>query len=334
MPDADPEAWEAVPVTPAVLPPGAPPVLETVNPLQLVVPPEDAAPLSPPVELLPSGRAAVVADGSVRLGDGPDAPVLDVDAPPDARLAVDPVTGSLAIPAGATEVGPRGVAGQGPAATSLVVVDVEGDVARVGLGADEVLERLGPAWVDLALDGAPELLVATGAGDRGSRVVALGIDGARWEGPVGEELHVLGASFLGPDREVEIAAVRAPDGDGTLEWYRAVDGRLEVVARRSGYRTHVPGSANLDQAVLTDGTGDRRPDVVVPAADRQALAVLTRTARGAAEVLRLELPGPLATNVAAVGRADRPVVLGAASDDVLRLWLAAPAVDRDPPTTR
>ena len=329
VPDADPAAWVRVPVAPDALPPGAPPVLETVNPLRLVVPAADASPQSPPVELLPQGRAAVLADGSVRLGDGPGAPVLAVGAPPDARLAVDPVTGALAIPAGATDAYPHGAVGDELEASAVVVVGVDGAVTRLDLDDGEVLEGLGPAWVDLALDGEPELLLAASRAGTGTRVVALGTDGSRWEGPpTGRSnrwIHVLGASFLGPEREVEIAAVRTPHLGGVVEWYRPVDGRLEVVASLEGYRSHTFGSRNLDQVVLTDGTGDRRPDVIVPTLDQTALAVLTRTPRGAAEVLRLELPGPLATNIAAVGRAERPVAVGAATASGLRLWLAAPA---------
>jgi hypothetical protein len=329
VPD-DGSGWEVAPVEPSRLPAGAPPVLVTVNPLVLVSPPAGAAPLAPALPLLPSGTAVVLTDGRVRLGDGVDAPVLDLAAPPDARMAVDPVTGALAVPASATDRYPHGVLGDGVEPSAVVVIDAEGRTRTVVAADDEVFEGLGPAWVDLGGDGEAELAMVASRPDDGSRVVVVDADGRRIEGPpVGEArrwIHLVGAASLGPDRAVELVAVRTPHRSGTVEWYREADGRLEVVAALDGYRSHQIGSRNLDQALLTDGTGDRRADVIVPTADRRSLAVLARTDRapGAEEVARLDLPGDLVSNVAAVGRIDRPLVLAAADAATLRIWLAAP----------
>lgn len=331
----DGSGWAPVPVEPTRLPAGAPPVVLTVDPLVLVRPPDDGAPLAPPVPLLPDGVAAVLGDGSVRLGAGTDAPVLDVAAPLDARIAVDPVTGSLAIPAAATDRYDHGVLGDAVEPSAVVVVDPQGAVRTVAVGDDEVLEGLGPAWVDLGTDGEPELAAVVSRDADGARLALFDADGDRVDGPpagAGRWIHLVGAAFLGPDRETELVAVRAPHVLGAVEWYRQLDDRLEVVASLEGYRSHLLGSRNLDQVVLTDATGDRRTDVVVPTDDQRSLAVLTRTddPPGAAEVARVTLPGELVTNVAAVGRTDRPSVLAAADEATLRLWLTGPG-DRDRP---
>lgn len=334
VPDDDPAAFEDVPVVPDRLPPGAPPVVETVDPITLVAPPADGAPLAPPLRLLPSGTAAVLDDGAVRLGDGPDAPVLAVDAPPDARMAVDPVTGALAVPAGASDRYPHGALGDDVEATGVVVVDVDGAVRRIDVADDEVLEGLGPAWVDVEGDSTPELAAVVSSFGAGSRLVVFGLDGRRREGPpTGRSnrwIHLVGGTFAGSAGEIELVAVRTPHLTGTVEWYRAAADGLEVVAALDGYRSHVLGTRNLDLALLTDGTGDRTADVVIPTADLGALAVLTRVdeAPGAVEAVRLPLPGTLATNVAAAGRTNQPLVLAAATDTTLRLWLAGPG-ERD-----
>ena len=329
VPDDDPDAHHEVPVQPDRLPPGAPPVVETVNPLALVVPPDDAAPLAPPLRLLPDGRAAVLEDGSLRLGDGPGAPVLDVDAPLDARMAVDPVTGALAVPAGA-----EAPAGGGAGATGLVVVGVDGSVEVVATPPGEVLEGLGPAWVDLEGDGRPELATVVRSAAAGSRVVTFGLDGSRRVAPGGVGgIRLVGGTFLGPEGERELVAVRDGGGPPEVVWYRPGDGEgLEEVARLAGYRSDLEGTGDLDLAVLTDATGDGRADVVLPTADRRAIAVLARVAEppGAVEAARLDLPGPLVTNVAAVGRLRRPLALGVGTADGLRLWFAAPG-QRDAP---
>lgn len=327
--DDRPDQHEEVPVQPSRLPPGAPPVLVTVAPMALEQPPSDAAPSAPPLPLLPEGTAAVLADGSVRLGDGTGAPVLEVDAPPDARMAVDPVTGALAIPAGAG----RARRGESGGHSSVVIVDVEGVTDQVSLDRGETFGGLGPAWVDLERDGRPELATIVEHPDRRSAVTVLDLHAGRRQGPYvapGEGLHLVGASGLGADRQVELVAARSSSGAGSLEWYRPEGDRLDIVAAAEGYWAPAPGSDQLDRALLTDGTGDRRADVVVPTADMTALAVLTRTDAGSGvlEVVRLELPGALRSNLAAVGRVERPLVLAAATDDVLRLWLAGPG-ERD-----
>ena len=243
-----------------------------------------------------------------------------VDPLPDAR--VTELSGAaLVAPVGPTGRYDHGVLGDALEASAIEVRDGDGPVSRIAVGSAEVIEGTSAMVVELISDDlGPELLVTVSDGDDGARLRAYALDGSvvAESEPIGQGyrwLHQIGAGRLAPDGELEIIAVRTPHIGGSVEAYRLVDDRLELVASTSGYSSHQLGSANLDMALLADADGDGRLDVVVPTQSLDELAVLARTADGFSQLDRLALDGRLSTNVAATPTQGGGLVLAAGTDD-------------------
>jgi hypothetical protein len=239
---------------------------------------------------------------------------------PDTR--VTEVEGrALAALTGPTDRYRHGVLGDELEASAIDVRDADGLVVRVEVDDAEVIEGTSVMVADIAPDQpGPELLVTVSDPESGARLRLYGLDGrivAESE-PIGRGfrwLHQLAAAPLGPGGETEIIVVRTPHIGGLVEAYRLSGDRLQRVAALEGYSSHVLGSPNLDMAVLADGDGDGRLEVIVPTQDHRALALLARTAGGFEELDRLALEGVLATNVSATPSATGGLVLAAGTAD-------------------
>jgi hypothetical protein len=284
------------------------------------------APNSHPVPVA-GAVATVTRDGAVSVRSDGDPRSAAVEALPDARPVV--AGGRVAVLAGRTTAYGHGVLGDDVEATavSLVSPDAE-EVARLGAPEGTVFEGITPLAADVDGDGTAEFVATASDAQAGGRVVALDESGDHLVGPaVGTGFrwrHTLAVAPFGPGDEREVAVVKTPHVGGVAEFYgaRPDRGTLELVATSDGgYRTHTVGSRTLDGAVAGRVLGDDRWCLVVPDRERRRLVVLARTAEGdgVSTATRLDLPGTLTSNLAAV-TVDGEVHLAAGTADGLVVW--------------
>jgi len=268
--------------------------------------------------------AYVAADGALVLRRGRGDERLGVGAPPDARL-VAVGEGRYALYGDRTGRYDHGALGDTVEGGSLVVVDVRrGRVATtVTLDPPAVFEGLSPLVADVDGDGTPELVTTVATAADGARVRVYDTDGTELAtGPVDGPgwRHQLCVAPVGPDDTPELAVVRRPHVDWTVEFYRLADGDLTVTATREGYATHVYGSRNLDGGLGADLDGDGRTEFLLPAVERDSLAAVRRVGGRVEPAWSLSLDGVLRTNVAGVALADGRVAVGAGTAGEVRVW--------------
>lgn len=311
------------------LPAGAPPALAISpegNPTLVRAASRWGAPATHPV-LLPDLRVAwVESDGSLHI-EGADGEIaVPVDALPDSRILVD--DRRLLLVTGATVRYGHGVLGDAIEGGSLTIVDsVSGEIETViSVPAPAVFEGATVIWTDLDRDGVREIIATVSDAGCGARLVvfdeagnllargpAVG-RGDRWR-------HQIAVAPFGPAGELELVDVLTPHIGGVVEFYRLTDGRLEVVAQLSGFRSHTLGSRNLDMGLAADADGDGHVELVVPGQDLRELAGIRRSEAGAAVVWRVPLDGVMATNLGAAVSPDGSISFAVGrTDGVLRIW--------------
>jgi len=283
---------------------------------------DDGAAHTHPVPL-EDGWLYVAADGDAVIRRDGGSTRLDVDAPPDARI-VALGGGRYALYGGRTDRYRHGALGDTTEGSRLVVVDAERDRPAVDVVLDRptVFEGLSPLVADVDGDGADEIVTTVADSVDGARLRLYGTDGSELAtGPVYGPgwRHQLCVAPFGPDGGPELAVVRKPHVDRTLEFYR-FDADLRVVATQGGFATHTYGSRNLDGALAADLDGDGRTELLAPTSDRSTLGAVRRTHGGAETVWSLSLPGPLVTNVAGVALDDGRAVVGAGTAGGVRVW--------------
>ena len=289
----------------------------------LVDPPADCAAHTHPV-VVDGGLLYVATNGDVVVRrDGVEAR-LDARAPADVRpVRVDDE--QYALYGGRTTRYAHGALGDGVEGSRLLLVDaargrIEVDVT---LDAPTVFEGLSPLVADLDGDGDDEVVTTAAESTEGARIRAYGTDGDELAtGPVYGPgwRHQLCVAPFGPDGRPELAVVRKPHVDRTLEFYRLDDGDLTVTATHEGYASHTYGSRILDGGLAADLDGDGRWELLVPTTGRRTLAAVRRTGRGAERAWSLPLGGDLVTNVAGIAVGDDRLAVGAGTADGVRIW--------------
>jgi hypothetical protein len=170
-------------------------------------------------------------------------------------------------------------------AEGLAIRDGSGKVHVTALPGDAVFEDREARIVDLDRDGRSEIAVVVSRQGVGSLLALYGLrDGAltliaetppngrpnRWLNPSGV------GRFTGTD-EQQIAIVRRPHLDGTLELW-AFDGRgLVRRAEVSGYSTHRNGSRHQRLFATIPRPGGKGDLLALPTLDRSAVAILDFT---------------------------------------------------------
>ncbi len=308
--------------------PGQPPVLAVRgNSVRLATTPANALSSGVPV-YLDQDRAAYV-DNLRRLtvleADGtlwhPDLEVL-----PDTRVVqVSPER--VLVLAGPTNRYPHSALGDNLEATSVVAVTVgANEIETIYRSGDDVIETIAPLLADVDEDGIDDV-VLTVSNDAGIRVVVVSSTGGGVVATSDTTDRLLGwrqlvaVGPLGPGGETEIAEVLRPSTDGSVRFLRLSGGTLNVVAERTGYRSHEFGTRNLEQALAADADRDGQPEVIVPTPDRQSIAGVRHGPEGVAEMWVRPLGGTLATNIAALTRPNGTLSLAAATQEgSLRIW--------------
>ena len=240
---------------------------------------------------------------------------LDADAPSDARpVRVD--DGRYALYGGRTERYRHGALGDGVEESRLVVVDAASERAEASVTLD----------ADLDGDGDAEIVTTVADATDGARIGAYDVDGtelATGPGCGSGWRHQLCVAPFAPDGWPELAVVRKPHVDRTLEFYRLDDDGLTVTATHGRYASHTYGSRNVDGGLAADLHGDGRSELLLPTADHRALAAVRRASGGVERAWTLPLGGNLATNVVGVALDD-----GRCRDDRRGPDLARVARDR------
>ncbi|MBB2964845.1 hypothetical protein [Methylobacterium sp. R2-1] len=178
------------------------------------------------------------------------------------------------------------------------------------------------------LDGRPAVVAVTAQGAAGSglALAAKGKDGvwtlaaqtppqagkATDKGSDGAPLALAGiADFTGAGQP-QIAAIRAPDGEGVLQLWRFADGTLSLAGEGPGYAGPAAGEeADLAAPVLR---GSAPPDLALPVAGRSALALVSLKGGSPEERTRIPLPAPAAHGIAVLdaGGTARKILVGLA----------------------
>ncbi|AXG09344.1 hypothetical protein DU484_05375 [Haloplanus rubicundus] len=284
--------------------------------------PTDCAAHTHPV-VVDGGVLYVATNGDIVVRRDGTPTRLDADAPTDGRL-VRVADGRYALYGGRTTRYAHGALGDTVEGSRLLLIDaVDGRIeAAVTLDAPTVFEGLSPLVADLDGDGDDEIVTTVADSADGARIRVYDAEGTELAtGPVYGPgwRHQLCVAPFGPDGRPELAVVRKPHVDRTVEFYRLDDG-LSVTATHEGYASHTYGSRNVDGGLAADLDGDGRPELLVPTADRRTLAAVRRTGRDAERAWTLPLGGELRTNVAGVALDDGRLAVGAGTADGVRVW--------------
>ncbi|KQQ18028.1 hypothetical protein ASF53_06580 [Methylobacterium sp. Leaf123] len=175
------------------------------------------------------------------------------------------------------------------------------------------------------LDGRPAVAAVTthGPAVSGLAVAAKGTDGV-WtlraqtppqagKGPEGAPLALAAVSDFSGTGQPQIAAIRAPDGEGVLQLWRIADGTLSLTGEAPGYAGPAAGEV-ADLAAPVPRGGGAPPDLALPVAGRGALAVVSWKGGAPVERVRLPLPAPAAHGVAVLdaGGTAKKILVGLA----------------------
>ncbi len=151
------------------------------------------------------------------------------------------------------------------------------------LPADSVFEDLRPRVADLDGDGRDEILVVRSYLQAGAALAVYGVrDGKLIQlaqtDPIGSAYRWLNPAGIGDfdgDAGLEIAYVQTPHIGGILYILSFRDGRLRREGRLPGFSNHAMGSRALGLAAVLDLDGDGAEELILPAAGRRALRIVS-----------------------------------------------------------
>lgn len=257
--------------------------------------------------------------------------LLDVTVLSDGRILTDGQSRLLFLSSPTTRYG-HGVLGDAIEAASITLIETQPEALielTILIPEPRVVEGIAPIWTDWDGDGRREIIVTLSDADDGAQIVMFDESGNQIAaGPaIGQGLrwrHQIAVAPFGPDGEMELASVLTPHIGGVVEFYQWQKDRrqgLQIVARLSGYTSHVIGSRNLDMAAAGDFDGDGRIELLLPNQQLTELGGIRRTADGAEAAWTVPLDGRLATNIGAVTMGDGRIAVGVGLEgSVLRIF--------------
>ena len=315
-------------------------------PVIVTLPPQTAkvSPLSHPVPAGDGVYAFIDEDGDLVIWNLAQSAEIGrmagIGALPDARIVRstnDHMRPWLAFYAGATEYKSSCKLGDCVEGGRMLVVRVHPDtgtvdtLADVQLPAGSVFEGMSPMFLpdDTIIatvsdtENGSSLVKYNWEGEEVSSSPAMGWNGWR---------HQLFYNDFGTAQNPLplMVDLRAPHGKQFLQFFDIAFAPIwSMFAKISPYNTQEEGSRVVDTAVSGDLNGDGLAEAVVPTENMDHLAGVQLTDQGDGvyvpeEMWRLELPGALTSNVAAVAASDGSgvgIAMGAAAGKVFRLWV-------------
>jgi hypothetical protein len=222
-------------------------------------------------------------DGVSELDGKSAGPRRSADALPDGETGrgVNDVAAAWLIEP--TERYGHGVLGDAIEAGGLRVRLRDGAELDFRLPADSVFEALRPWVIDLDGDGRDEVIVVRSYLDAGAALAFYGVrDGEIVQlaetDPIGRAYRWLNPAGVGDfdgDGGLEIAYVETPHIGGILVILSFRDGRLHQKGRLQGFSNHALGSRRLGLSAVLDLDGDGAEELILPAAGRRALKIVS-----------------------------------------------------------
>ncbi len=224
-------------------------------------------------------------------------PPLPEDALPHSRVASgrDIALAWLAEP---TDRYAHGVLGDALEAGALNVTLRSGATLSYRLPPNEVFEDLVPRIVSLMADGREQVIVVRSLQDKGASIAVFQVMKGRLEMMAASEpiglpnrwLNPIGAADVDGDGKPEIIAVLTPHIGGTLAIYGVAGDRLVEKGRMGSFSTHRIGSTEIGLSAIADVDRDGIMDIVLPAADRMSLKIVSFRGGRFGELAALPLP--------------------------------------------
>lgn len=228
-------------------------------------------------------RVVTQPDRASELSQARRGPRPSADALPDGEMGrgVNDVAAAWLIEP--TRAYDHGVLGDAIEAGGLRVRLRGGAELDTRLPADSVFEDLRPRVVDLDGDGRDEILVVRSYLEAGAALVVYGVrDGKLVQlaqtDPIGRAYRWLNPAGVGDfdgDGGLEIAYVETPHIGGILVILSFRDGRLRRKGRLRGFSNHAMGSRALGLSAVLDLDGDGAEELILPAAGRRKLKILS-----------------------------------------------------------
>ena len=185
----------------------------------------------------------------------------------------------------------------------------------VSAGADSVFSLYRPRAI--RLDGQPAFLATLLYGPARSGLGLVGRQGAaewtlskRSQPQDGSPLKIAAVADFARSGSPLAAAVKGPDGTGTLQLWSLGPGDPALVAEAVGY---ADGEGDIDLAATIEPDQTARPELALPVADRTGIAVVALNG-GIKERLRISLPAPVRTGLAALGQGSKARLLAGLAD--------------------
>ena len=241
----------------------------------------------------------------------PALPTVDGLAPLPEGLSAQAGSGDVerAWYAGPTTRYAHGVLGDAIEGSALVA-ETGGKVPTLVLPPNEVFEDIVPRLADLDGDGRTEIVTLLSSAEGGGSLALHALrDGAlrtiARTPPIGRPnrwLNVVAIEDFDGDGVHDVVVAETPHIGGELQLWSGASllaGAPATLARERGYSNHAIGSRALDLAETV--TIDDAPALVVPTADRRALAVVAYRGGAWMRLATLDLPARVLSGVAAVG---------------------------------
>ena len=273
--------------------------------------------------------------GTVKLAfvDRPETAERPSGALPDGRIVTGTRDIARAWLAEPTARYDHGILGDAIEAGSVMIQGRDGKVNAVRLKDDAVFEDLEPRLADLDDNGHDDIVVVKSYLKRGSALAVIGARNGKYDilaetPPIGRPhawLNPAGIADYNGDGKIDIALVRKPHVEGTLELWTWADRKLHKTAELGDVSNHIAGTRALHMSATADFDMNGVADLAVPSFDRGRIRIIA-FAPQPHELASATLPAKAVTNLALLPSGDGlpPMIVLGLSNGSLAL------VRRDP----